>query len=216
MTFVRIQKILLALFRNILWTIKWWNLCICFMSGKSGTNSHLPPLQWHTFLSLKTQLFCHFIGPVHHPCLTDLQYVPYMCFTTIFVFQCCAHISMTYMCFMLYMCSNAKCMFNGIQSVSMPYMCFNAVHIFQCIMCAFNSIQKCLNAIHMCQCHVCVSSWNTYIALKHMYSIETEVWQWKTYTCTALKLSHSTDFHCHTCVSMMHICFNAIDVFYIL
>lgn len=129
MTFVRIQKILLALFRNILWTIKWWNLCICFMSGKSGTNSHLPPLQWHTFLSLKTQLFCHFKGPVHHPCLTDLQYVPYMCFTTIFVFQCCAHISMTYMCFMLYMCSNAKCMFNDIQSVSMPYMCFNAVHI---------------------------------------------------------------------------------------
>jgi hypothetical protein len=106
-------------------TIKWWNLCICFMSGKSGTNSHLPPLQWHTFLSLKTQLFCHFKGPVHHPCLTDLQYVPYMCFNAIFVSQCCAHISMTYMCFMLYICSNAKYMFIGIQ-------CFNAIHVFQC------------------------------------------------------------------------------------
>ena len=45
---------------------------------------------------------------------------------------------------------------------------------FQCSTCiCFSLPYFCFNAVHVFQCYICVSTWDTYMALKHMYGIET-------------------------------------------
>lgn len=46
-----------------------------------------------------------------------------------------------------------------------------------------------------------------------MCIIETQAWQWKSVLCESFSAVHVYVFHCHTSVSMLYMCFNAIYVF---